>query len=131
MADKQRTVLVVDDDIDYLTQMRIQLEAERFNVLTAENIEDAQTAVGQTKPDVAVVDLMMDNMDDGFVFCHTLKKKFPNIPVIMVTAVTSETGMEFDTADHGWLKADVLLAKPVRFEQVKKEIKRLLGDPVE
>jgi len=131
MADKQRTVLVVDDDIDYLTQMRIQLEAEHFGVLTAENIEEAQATVGRQQPDVAVVDLMMDNMDDGFVFCHMLKKKYPNIPVIMVTAVTSETGMEFDTADHDWLKADVLLAKPVRFEQVKKEIKRLLGDPLE
>ncbi len=57
-----------------------------------------------------------------------MKKKYPGMPVVLVTAVTSETGLEFDAAtdeERSWVKADALLAKPVRFEQLKREIERL------
>jgi CheY-like chemotaxis protein len=81
------------------------------------------------RPDLAVVDLMMEDMDGGFVLCHRIKKLDPKIPVIMVTAVSSETGIEFDLASEkgkSWFKADALLTKPARFEQLKREIERLL-----
>ena len=72
---------------------------------------------------------MMERMDDGFVLCYDIKKKNADIPVIMVTGVSRETGMEFDAAtdeERSWLKADVILAKPIRFEQLTREIDRLL-----
>jgi CheY-like chemotaxis protein len=79
------------------------------------------------KPDIAVIDLMMEQNDDGFVLAYRLKKKYPDVPVIMVTAVTSETGIDFTSAPDtgGWMKADALLQKPVRFEQLEAQIKRL------
>ena len=39
---------------------------------------------------------MMEQHDDGFVLSHHLKRRFPGLPVILVTAVTSETGLVFD-----------------------------------
>jgi CheY-like chemotaxis protein len=82
------------------------------------------------RPDIAVVDVMMENPDAGFVLCHRIRKKDPSIPVILVTSVNSETGMDFDLSteeDRVWIKADAMLAKPIRFEQLLGEIDRLLA----
>ncbi len=45
----------------------------------------------------------------------------------MVTNVTGETGIEFPGADEssGWISADVILSKPVRFEQIEEELRKL------
>ncbi len=131
MSDQNRKILLVDDDIDFLHQMQLQLEALNFNVVTAETRDQAEKLVAQADLDLAVVDLMMQEVDDGFTLCHHIKKSAPAVPVIMVTAVTSETGMAFDASTHeekSWVKADALLAKPVRFEQLKREIDRLLEE---
>jgi CheY-like chemotaxis protein len=129
MEQTPRTVMLVDDDRDYLDQMQMQLEAAGFRVQTAQSEAEGEELLKQMRPDVAIVDLMMDNMDGGFVLCHRIKKFDPKIPVIMVTAVTSETGLEFDAStdkDKSWFKADALLTKPARFEQLQREIERLL-----
>ena len=129
MEQAKKTVMLVDDDIDYLTQMQLQLEAANYQVVTADSQAEAEKLLLNLRPDAAIVDLMMENMDGGFVLCHRIKKIDPKIPVIMVTAVTSETGLEFETGpadQRTWLKADALLTKPARFEQLKRELDRLL-----
>ncbi len=132
--DKQKmnkSILVVDDDIDFLTQMRINLQEAGFQVITAEGQADAEEILNTTSPALAIVDLMMENVDGGFSLSYHIKKKDPAIPVILVTAVASETGLEFDAKtdeERSWVKADVFLAKPIRFEQLLREINRLLKD---
>ena len=126
-----RTVLLVDDDGDFLFQQKLQLEAAGFHVLTAAGQRQAEEILAQHRPDLAVVDLMMDNPDTGFTLCYRIRKQDPTIPVIMVTSVNSETGLEFDmgTDEHrSWIRADALLSKPIRFEQLKGEIDRLLNN---
>jgi DNA-binding response OmpR family regulator len=125
-----RKVLLVDDDEDFLFQHRIQLENAGFDVTTATTRAQAETAIASFTPDIAILDLMMEQHDDGFVLSHHLKRAFPGLPVIMVTAVTSETGLVFDpssAAERAWVGADALLAKPIRFEQLRREIDRVLA----
>ncbi len=125
----KRTVLVVDDDIDLLTQLRMQFETIGYTVLTAESEREAEKVLETAKPDVAVLDLMMENMDAGFSLSYHIKKKDASIPVIIVTGVTRETGLEFDitsTEERSWVKADAILDKPIRFEQLLREIERLI-----
>lgn len=124
-----KTILVVDDDEDFLTQTRMQLEAAGYKVVTAEGMKDADQKLVELRPDLVISDLMMEYMDAGFVLCHHVKKKDPKTPFILVTGVTSETGMEFDAAageERAWIKADAILTKPVRAEQLRREITRLL-----
>ena len=125
-----KTVLLVDDDPDFLYQQQRQLEAAGLTVITAENEKQAENILAEVRPDLAVVDLMMDNVDGGFTLCYHIKKLDPAIPVILVTSVNNETGLHFDAADpeqQSWIKADAFLSKPIRFEQLKKEVDRLLG----
>jgi len=130
-ANQNKTVLLVDDDADFLLQQQVQLQGAGFSVLTAEDLEEAMQRVDEGAVDVAVIDLMMEHMDDGFVLCHRIKKVRPSLPVILVTAVASETGLVFDAAtdeERSWVKADALLTKPVRSEQLQREIERLLKE---
>jgi len=128
-ADSAR-VLVVDDDPDFRGQMRMMLEAAGHEVVEASDVEGAMEALKQGSPDLAVLDLMMENTDDGFVLAHRIKSLHPDLPVVLVTAVTRETGMEFDLSREGggWIKADAILAKPIRYEQLARELERLLPD---
>lgn len=130
MATERPLVLLVDDDEDFLFQQRVQLQDAGFEVITAHGQSQAEKVLAERRPDVAVVDVMMENPDAGFVLCHHIRKKLPSIPVVLVTSVNSETGMDFDMAteeDRDWIKADVLLSKPIRFEQLRGEIDRLLA----
>lgn len=130
MAEISGRVMIVDDDPDFLEQMRMYLESRGYAVSSASNRPAGEKLLDEIEPDIAVLDLMMENEDDGFVLSYRIKQKFPNIPVILVTAVTHETGLEFDETDDAghWIKADTILAKPIRFEQLEREIARLLRE---
>jgi len=124
------TILVVDDDVDFLAQVQVQLEGAGHRVTTAESLAEAEALLASQRPDLAIVDLMMEHTDDGFVLCHKIRQRHPDMPIILVTAVTGETGFEFTAAPadkaRPWIQADALLDKPVRFEQLTREIDRLL-----
>jgi CheY-like chemotaxis protein len=125
-------ILLVDDDQDVTDQLSILLRQDGFTVAIANSQAEAEEALIAAKPDLAIIDLMMEQQDSGFVLCHEIKKLFPQTPVIILTSVKAATGLSFapNSADQqSWLKADVLLDKPVRPERLKNEISRLLGRP--
>lgn len=127
----KKTILVVDDDIDLLSQMKRRLEGFGFQVIAAESQAEGEKLIDTTTPDLAIFDLMMENRDSGFLLGYRMKKKSPKTPVILVTAVASETGVQFDVEteeEREWIKADVVLNKSVRYEQLKREIDRLLKE---
>lgn len=129
MSARRPLVLVVDDDEDFRRQLRLQLEAAGYAVTEAAGETAADAFLAVTKPDAAIVDLMMERADGGFALSYRLKKRYPDVPVVMVTGVTHETGLDFATdtaAERTWIKADAVLGKPVRFEQLRRELERLL-----
>jgi CheY-like chemotaxis protein len=124
------TILLVDDDEDFIIQQKLALTDAGYQVLTASGRKEAETIADKEHLDCAVIDLMMEEMDGGFVLAHHLKSNCSTLPIILVTAVTSETGLDFgsvDSAEKKWVKADAILAKPIRFEQLDREIKRLIA----
>ncbi|HDR89161.1 MAG TPA: response regulator [Bacteroidetes bacterium] len=129
MSTKQQTILVVDDDMDYLLQLETMLKKMGFRVETAESQKEGEDKLEKVKPDLAIVDLMMENMDSGFILSRKIKQRYPEVPVVIATAVTSETGMIFglDTEEEKqWIKADLYLEKGLREDQLHREITRLL-----
>ena len=124
-----KTILIVDDDMDYLLQTRIKVEQFGFKVITAESQKEAEKIIEVTHPDLAIFDLMMENDDSGFILCYKLKRKYPEVPIIIATGVTAETGMLFDITgddERKWIKADLFLDKGIRADQLQREINRLL-----
>ncbi|MFA6949208.1 MAG: response regulator [Lentimicrobiaceae bacterium] len=125
----KKTILIVDDDMDYLFQMQLKVEQFGFNVITAEGQKEAEAIIETIKPDLAILDLMMESDDSGFILAYKIKRKYPDVPIIIATAVTSETGLTFDTGnddDQKWIKADLFLDKGIRADQLHREINKLL-----
>ena len=122
-------ILIVDDDTDYLFQTRLKIEKAGYDTITAESQKEAEEIIGKTKPALAILDLMMENEDSGFILCYKLKKKYPDVPIIIATAVAAETGISFDVSDENnrkWIKADTFLEKGIRTDVLLAEIEKLL-----
>ncbi len=131
MNEIKKSLLVVDDDLDILEQTKLHLEAAGYNITTAESQKEAEEILKTFTPDLAVLDLMMENQDSGFILSYKIKKMNPAIPIIIVTAVTSQTGIAFDITtrqESSWIKADAIIEKEIRYEQLIGEIKRLLKE---
>ncbi len=124
-----KTVLLVDDDPDFLEQMAFQFEQAGLATVSADGEAAGRLVVEGGGFDLAVVDLMMEHPDSGFVLCHLIRRRWPGVPVILVTAVAGVTGLAFDAStreERAWVAADTVLDKPVRFEQLRREVRRLL-----
>ena len=125
----KKTVMLVDDDFDLLNQLKLQFGSAGFNVISADSQEEAETLLKTIKPDLVVSDLMMENIDGGFSLSYYIKKKYPTVPVIIITGVTREIGLKFTTNNEEgrkWIKADAILNKPIKFEDLMKEVNKYL-----
>ena len=123
------TILVADDDPDYLFQTTANLERAGYRTIGVESQAEAESVISKFKPSLALFDLMMENDDSGFILCYKLKKKYPDVPVILATAVSRETGISFSLdseSEKEWIRADKYLEKGIRAEQLEQEIMKLL-----
>ena len=93
MKESKKTVLIVDDDVDYLVQMEIQVKKLGYDVVTADTQKQGEELISKQKFDLAIIDLMMENKDSGFILCYKMKQQNPSMPVIIASAVTAETGV--------------------------------------
>ena len=129
MKESKKTILIVDDDVDYLAQMEIQVKKLGFEVVTADSQKQGEELISKQKFDLAIIDLMMENKDSGFILCYKMKQRNPSMPVIIASAVTAETGLSFGVetaADRSWIKADTFIEKGIRPDQLEREINKLL-----
>ncbi|MHC4728222.1 MAG: response regulator [Planctomycetota bacterium] len=125
-------IMIVDDDPDYINVVKTILEREKYTVVTAGDKTEGMEKIRAEKPDLAILDVMMNAWQDGFEMSRQLKKdpQFKNMPVLMLTAVENRTGISFKSTagDPTWLPVDVFLDKPVEPEVLLSEVKKLLSN---
>ncbi len=127
-----KAALVVEDDPDCLEQVKTHLENSGFCVTTAESQAEAERLIAEKDFSLAVFDLMLENKDSGFILSYRMKKRSASTAVILITCVASEADLHFESFEDdpmGWVKADAILDKQIRFEQLDREIDRLLALP--
>ena len=123
-----KKIVIIDDDQDFTEMTAAVLKAAGYEVVCVNEPAEAEKVIEQEKPDIALVDLMMDEPDAGFVLCYKLKQKYKNMPIVMLSAVENETGIAFDAVtneEKSWINVDAFLHKPVRNETLLNEIKQL------
>jgi CheY-like chemotaxis protein len=129
MSEKKKTILLADDDPDVIFQMKHHLERWGYEVVAVDSREEAERYLEGACPDLAILDLMMEEEDSGFILSYRIKKCRPEVPVIISTAVAAERGISFDINSPGsssWIKADHYLEKGFRMEQLKLLIEKYL-----
>ncbi|MEN8202035.1 MAG: response regulator [Bacteroidota bacterium] len=130
MSETKKTILLADDDPDQVFQVKHHLERWGYEVVAVESREDAERYLDGACPDLAILDLMMEEDDSGFILSYRIKKCRPEVPVIISTAVAAERGISFDINSPGgrsWIKADHYLEKGFRMEQLRLLIENLLS----
>jgi len=118
-------LLVVDDEPDITNLLKLILEAEGYQVLTALSGDEALNLAEIEAPDVVLLDLMMPGKS-GLETCRYLKNqpRTRNIPVIVFSALGREVDKKL-TADAG---ANAHLTKPFNNAGLLTEVKRCLGE---
>jgi CheY-like chemotaxis protein len=131
-----KTVLLVDDDVDLLDINRITLEAAGFEVLTAENGDEAMRCATSRHVDVAVLDVMMTTPTEGFLLARAMREdeRTRSVPLLMLTSVNAEheaQGSPFRLTDRDrdaqWLPVDRFVDKPVKPEDLVSMVRTLAG----
>ena len=115
MSNKAK-ILIVDDDHDYVETMRLILEERNYRVDAAYTINEAEQKLTELKPDIIILDIMMERINDGFKLCYNLKHdaRYRDIPVLAVSSVNSKSGFTFSPETDGeYFEADDFLEKPV------------------
>ncbi len=118
------TILVVEDDTPILNMLRDLLEAEsNIHVLTALNITQAQALVGQSCPDLILLDWMLPDMS-GAEWVRRLRQDdlYVRVPIIMLTA----KGEEEDKVRALDMGADDYITKPFSSKELIARIKAVL-----
>ncbi len=84
-----KTILLVDDDVDVINMLTAILQKENFNVVSANNKNEAIKVADDNKPDMAILDVMMTTHYEGFELAKELKnnEKFKNMPLCMLTSI--------------------------------------------
>ena len=114
-------ILVVDDDKNTRRLMRAVLEGEHYTVYTAENGEEALSALDAQHIDLVVLDIMMPKMN-GYEFTKTLRSVKNELPILMVSAKQLPADRK-----QGFLAGtDDFMTKPVDEEEMLLRIKALL-----
>ena len=124
-----QTILLVDDDIQFVNQTRQRLADSGYQVLCARSRAEAESMLEQSKPDALVSEVMLERPDAGFCLAWSAKKRYPKMPVLLVSSVTWRTGLQFNlsrSGDSAWIQADAFINKPVRSEELENEIRRSL-----
>ena len=124
-------IVVVDDDPDIRDSLQEILEGRNYTVVTAADRTEGMDKIRTEKPDLLILDIMMESWMDGLDMSKTLKEdpEFKNMPILMLTGVKERTGFDFKPKEGGpeWCAVDAYLDKPVDPEILLSEIEKLLS----
>ena len=97
---ENKKLLIIDDDIDILKSLKVILEDKGYNVITASNKPDGLKLCSSQKPDVIVLDIMMEHDLEGYGMLNDFRddNSLNNIPIIMYTGMAQAIGVNFRSA---------------------------------
>ena len=120
MDEKERLILVADDDLDILKLVSVALRLEEFRVMTAPDGNEALQLARDFQPDLVVLDVMMPAVD-GYSVCRRIRE-FSDVPIIMLTA---KAGIN-DIVRGLDLGADDYVVKPFNVNELAARVKTVL-----
>lgn len=120
MGETKPRILVVDDELDLVSVLRMGLEIQGFEVLDAMDGEEGLRRARQDRPDLIVLDLMLPKMD-GYKVCRALKfdERFRNLPIIILSARSGDQDKRL-ALDMG---ADLFVTKPYEMSDLVEKIR--------
>ncbi len=127
-------ILVVDDDPDIITAVRMALEGVGHDVVEAYSGEEGFEKLKSENPDVLILDVMMETHTEGFQMALMLHNpdptseyaRFRDLPILMLTAIHSTTPLRFEP-DIDNLPVELFVDKPIDPEDLIGKIDWILS----
>ena len=110
MQDGKHVILCIDDDPDIRDSLKMILESSGYVCASASTAEEGVKVFKETRPDLVIVDLMMEEVDAGTNFVKELKLLGCSVPIYMLTSVGDSLSQ---MTDYGDLGLSGVLQKPV------------------
>ncbi len=101
MRNGTHVILCIDDDQDFLDSIRMVLEAHGYIMEEAVSAETGLRKYKETKPDLLIVDLMMEEVDSGTNFVKELRLLGNTAPIYMLSSAGDELFMTTNYTDLG------------------------------
>lgn len=118
-------IAIIDDDPDILDASTLILQSKGYDVITAANPDDGYKIIKEQKPDLIILDVMMNEPDDGFFLAQKLRREKIDIPIIMYTSVSKTLGLEFTAGEM--IPVDEFVEKPISPETLIDKVEKLLA----
>lgn len=118
-------ILVIDDDPDIREAVTLVLEKEGHQVFSAENRSAGEKAVRTKKPELIILDVMMEQPDDGIALAQQLRQEGHSQPILMLTSISRVTGMDY-AKDDSMVPVDEYQEKPISPAELVKKVNQLL-----
>ena len=117
-------IAIIDDDADILDASSLILTSNGYEVITADNPDDGYKIVKENSPNLIILDVMMNEPDDGFFLAQRFRKDSIKVPIIMYTSVSKATGLDFGVSEI--VPVDEFVEKPISPEELISKVKKLL-----
>jgi DNA-binding response OmpR family regulator len=119
-------ILIVDDDPDIVEAGKLVLEREGFEVVGAPNKREGLKMLEEVKPDLLILDVMMEEPDDGLRMARDIRKAGHTLPIIMLTSVNAAMGLNIDK-DEEMVPVEEFQSKPVEPATLVAKVQKLLA----
>ncbi len=119
-------ILIVDDDPDVVDACRLVLESAHHTVTSAPNRAEGMKAVAAATPDLLILDVIMEQPDDGITMAQELRRQGFKRPILMLTSIGKVTGLTYDK-NSDLVPVDSFVEKPVDPAALVAEVAALLG----
>jgi CheY-like chemotaxis protein len=127
-------ILIIDDDPDIVTAVRLSLESAGHQIIEASSGKEGLKKIKAEHPELIILDVMMETHTEGFQLAQKLHspdpasdlKHFKDIPILMLTAIHSTTPMRYEP-DIDYLPVELFVDKPIDPDDLIKKVTWVLG----
>jgi len=117
-------IALIDDDPDIIEASTLVLESKGHNIISGSNPEEGHQIVIENNPDLIILDVMMDEPDDGFFLAQKFRREGIKTPILMYTSVSKTIGFEYGAGEM--VPVDDFVEKPISPDQLNEKVDALL-----
>jgi CheY-like chemotaxis protein len=126
------SILVIDDDPDFVDITKTILETKDYTVRVAHNTDEGLARMEERTPDLIILDIMMRKGAEGVVFARAIRKdpRYSAIPILMLTSMREQTGFDFPgkPLHPTFLPVNEYVEKPIEPQTLLEKVGRLLAE---
>ncbi len=117
----KKVILIIDDDPDFLSSLKMTLESAGYRVLAAHNGAEGLHFFDQNKPELIICDIMMEKIDTGIRVVREIREKNKEIPIYLMSDIGKLTSANIDIHELG---CNGSLQKPYHVDELLRVVRR-------